>query len=126
MTLNEAIAHCDAVASAKQCECGAEHQHLSDWLRMLQQALDEIAQLRQELEQSSERFMRAQIVASQWRQRAELYEHQRNEWKALLGESHSPCHDCGGSGVVGVLPADGSAVIYKFCTRCGSTGKEPA
>lgn len=87
----------------------------------------QVETLRQELEQSSERFQRAQIVASQWKQRAELYEHQRNEWKALLGESYSPCHDCGGSGVVGVLPEeDGSSVIYKFCIRCGGTGKEPA
>ena len=41
--------------------------------------------------------------------------------RELLAMAHHGCQvcDCGGSGIVGVLPTDGSAVHYEPCTRCG-------
>ena len=35
MTLEEAIKHCEAVASAKCDSCGAEHRQLANWLEEL-------------------------------------------------------------------------------------------
>ena len=57
--------------------------------------------------------------------------------RELLAMAHHGCQVCGGSGIVGVLPADGGAVHYepcsycggfwtKICRHCGGSGKEPA
>lgn len=42
--------------------------------------------------------------------------------RELLATAHHDCPDCGGSGIVGTLPADGGAVHYEPCTRCGGLG----
>ena len=35
MTINEAIKHCEDVASSQRNECGEEHKQLSEWLKEL-------------------------------------------------------------------------------------------
>lgn len=42
--------------------------------------------------------------------------------RELLATAHHDCPDCGGSGIVGTLPADGGAAHYEPCTRCGGLG----
>ena len=51
-----------------------------------QEAQEEIAKLHQEQEQASESFQLALLSSSQWQQRAELAERQRDEWRALAEE----------------------------------------
>ena len=55
--------------------------------------------LHQEQEQASESFQLALLSSSQWQQRAELAERQRDEWRALAEELQarlaSACPDCG-------------------------------
>ena len=62
-----------------------------------------------------------------WNQRAELAERQRDEWLAAAMQlqarfASAACQECGGSSIAGVLPADGGAVHYEPCTRCGGLG----
>lgn len=42
--------------------------------------------------------------------------------RELLATAHHDCPDCGGSSIVGTLPAGGGAVHYEPCTRCGGLG----
>lgn len=86
---------------------------------------EEIAQLRQELEQTSERFQRAHLLASQWQQRAEQAERQRDELLALLGDQPA-CAGCGGHGMIGGLLPDGGGYQSDVCQDCGGSGKEKA
>lgn len=108
----------------------ALHPHVFEFARAMfaagqQAAQDQIADLSQQLEQSSENFQLALLSSSQWQQRAELAERQRDEWRALAESLHarlaSECTECGGSHIVAELPMDGSAIQYQPCKRCGGT-----
>ena len=103
----------------------ALHPHVFEFARAMfaagqQAAQDQIADLLQQLEQSSESFQVAMLLSGQWQQRAELAERQRAEWLAatmqLQARLADACPECGSS-IVGVLPADGGAVHYEPCTR---------
>ena len=109
----------------------ALHPHVFEFARAMisagqQAAQDQIADLLQQLDQSSESFQVAILSSGQWQQRAELAERQRDEWRALAEALQARLADaypeCGGSSIVGVLPNDGSAVHYEPCTRCGGSG----
>lgn len=110
----------------------ALHPHVFEFARAMisagqQAAQDQIADLLQQLEQSSEIFQVAILSSGQWQQRAELAERQRDEWLAAAMQlqarfASAACQECGGSSIVGVLPADGGAVHYEPCTRCGGLG----
>lgn len=54
--------------------------------RNLSDAGSVIDSLNRDLEQASQRFQRAHLMAGQWQQRAELAERQRDELMALLGD----------------------------------------
>lgn len=41
MTLDEAIKHCEEVASCKNDDCGAEHKQLAEWLKKLKEYREE-------------------------------------------------------------------------------------
>ena len=65
----------------------ALHPHVFEFARAMfaagqQAAQDKIADLLQQLEQSSESFQVAMLSSGQWQQRAELAERQRAEWLA--------------------------------------------
>ena len=63
-----------------------------------QAAQDQIADLRQQLEQSSDCFQVAILSSGQWQQRAaELAERQRDELAELLGVQPT-CPECSGTG----------------------------
>ena len=69
----------------------ALHPHVFEFARAMisagqQAAQDQIADLLQQLEQSSESFQVAMLSSGQWQQRAELAERQRDEWRAVLVE----------------------------------------
>ena len=110
----------------------ALHPHVFEFARAMisagqQAAQDQIADLLQQLEQSSESFQVAILSSGQWQQRAELAERQRDEWLAAAMQlqarfASAACQECGGSSIAGVLPADGGAVHYEPCTRCGGLG----
>lgn len=66
-------------------------------------AESEIAQLRNELEQSSERLRLVLLSSVHWQQRAELAELQRAEWRTLAEDlqarlASAACPECGGTG----------------------------
>ena len=93
---------------------------IPDWCPLPKDANDA-----QELEQTSERFQwarmtdiqareRAEFSASQWQQRAELAERQRDELAELLGDRPA-CPECGGSG---------QDIAHGMCVRCGGTEKD--
>lgn len=93
---------------------------IPDWCPLPNDANDA-----QELEQASERFQwarmtdiqareRAEFSASQWQQRAELAERQRDELAELLGDRPA-CQECGGSG---------QDIAHGMCVRCGGTEKD--
>ena len=93
---------------------------IPDWCPLPNDANDA-----QELEQTSERFQwarmtdiqareRAEFSASQWQQRAELAERQRDELAELLGDRPA-CQECGGSG---------QDIAHGMCVRCGGTEKD--
>lgn len=119
----------------------ALHPHVFEFARAMfaagqQAAQDQIADLSQQLEQTSVRFQRARMTdiqareraefsASQWQQLAELAERQRDELAELLGDqgradlkqTTAACPECGGSG---------QDIVHGMRVRCGGTGKEPA
>ena len=69
----------------------ALHPHVFEFARAMfaagrQAAQDQIADLLQQLDQSSESFQVAILSSGQWQQRAELAERQRDEWRAVLVE----------------------------------------
>lgn len=69
----------------------ALHPYVFEFARAVLAAWQDDAQAtidgpHQELEQTSDRFQRAHLLASQWQQRAELAERQRDEWRAVLVE----------------------------------------
>ena len=106
----------------------ALHAHVFEFAHAMfaarqQAAQDKIADLLQQLEQSSESFQVAMLSSGQWQQRAEMAERQRDEWRAVLVEElqarrglqmHvSDAGDCCTAG-------GGDAVIVQFkCARCG-------
>lgn len=94
-----------------------------------QAAQDQIADLRQQLERTSERYRRANLLVSQWQQRAAMAmttlamaERQRDELAELIDDQPA-CPECGGSSIVAELPMDGGAIQYQPCTRCCGTGE---
>lgn len=57
MTLEEAIKHCEAVASAKCDSCGAEHKQLAKWLEELRLYREVYKTVSEEMERINEPYL---------------------------------------------------------------------